>query len=73
MHNGKTKLLKTDHPTVLAFDRVFGDQKVTVIGNLSQENVAVFAGDGEVLLSNNAKLINGKWQLSPYGYIVLGD
>ncbi len=73
LHNGKTKLLKTDHPTVLAFDRVFGDQKVTVIGNLSQEDVAVFAGDGEVLLSNNAKLINGKWQLSSYGYIVLGD
>ena len=71
LSEGETEWTKTDSDYILAFDRISDTEKVTFIGNFSDECAEIEAPNGEILLSNNAEIKDGKIKLSKYGYAII--
>ena len=68
---GQTKWINTENPYVLAFNRIYKKQKITLVCNFSQESVNVaIKTSAEVLLSHNATVENDALTLASYGYII---
>lgn len=71
LSGGKTEWIKTDNDFILAFNRISDVEKVTFIGNFSDECVESTIENGEVLLSNNIEIKDDKAKLSKYGYAII--
>ena len=71
LREGKTEWKKQDNDYILSFDRVSGTEMVTFAGNFSDGCAEIEAYNGEILLSNNAEIKNGKVKLSKYGYVII--
>lgn len=71
LKNGEIQWIQTGLPMVLSFRRVDAVERLTFIGNFSEEPVKVPAEAGELLLSNGATVKDGTVTLSAYGYIII--
>jgi len=71
LSEGKTEWIKTDSDYILAFDRISNTEKVTFIGNFSDEYAEIAIENGEVLLSNNVEIKDGKAKLTKHGYAII--
>ncbi len=75
---GRISFIDTEE-MVLAYERLFGDEKMTVYCNLSGEKqkVKIACQDAKILLANyknrELKQENGEYTMEPYEIIVLGN
>lgn len=67
---GKTEWISTEAEYVLAFNRTLDGEKVTFVGNFSEDAVELTFAQGTPMLSNGATLVDGKLKFEKYGYAV---
>lgn len=74
LSDGKTVWLDCSGGAVLAFRRIYGEEKLTFIGNFSDEPVELNSiPGGDILLSNNSDFKDGSLRLSSFGYIIIKE